>query len=66
VTGSEATAKHKITLDPICTPPTREASLHLWMVRHAVLDRGADAGGWVVCRRCVGIVGAMLGGESLP
>jgi len=27
VTGSEATTKHKVTLDPICTPPAREASL---------------------------------------
>jgi len=27
VIGSEATTKHKVTLDPICTPPAREESL---------------------------------------
>ena len=27
MTGSEATTKHKVTLDPICTPPAREESL---------------------------------------
>lgn len=63
MTGSEATTKHKVTLDPICTPPAREESL---MVRHGVLGWGAYAGGWVVYQYgtvgvLAGIMGTMLG-----